>query len=189
MSVVQEALASSRLDGETRVLELALPTMALSLWAPWAWAILYACKDIENRSRRPEGKPGGWGFPRHFVGEFWLHCSLWPARGRKPLGERGFEELADEFASVRDIYQKVGIKRDDLPSTTLRTLDAMRGHIVGRVTVTGYVEQSESPWFVPGSLGLVLADPFQLVTPVAASGALGWWRVPDDKLALLKGAA
>lgn len=33
---------------------------------------------------------------------------------------------------------------------TLRDLDAMRGKIVGRVTVTGYVEQSASPWFVPG---------------------------------------
>lgn len=186
MSIIQEARASSRLDGETLVLEPALPTMALSLWAPWAWAILHAAKDIENRTLRQSGRGGRNGFPRHFLGEFWLHCSLWPG-GKKPLTQNKLAEMLEQWESVEDCIQ---LPPGALPQpVTLRSLDEMRGHIVGRVTVTGYVEQSDSPWFVPGSLGLVLANPVPLKTHVAASGALGWWRVPDEKLALLKEAA
>jgi hypothetical protein len=165
----------------------ALPTMALSLWAPWAWCILHAGKDIENRTLRAgRGARGHGGFPRHFLGEFWLHCSLWPGT-RKPLGASGLEEMLDQFQAAHALCTK---PRDQQPEKlTLKDLDAMRGKIVGRVTVTGYVEQSESPWFVPGSLGLVLSNPIPLATPVAASGALGWWKVPEDKLAELRGNA
>jgi hypothetical protein len=155
------------LDGETRV---CLPTMALSLWAPWAFSILHLGKPIENRSIK---------FPRHFIGEFWLHCSLWPG-GRKPLGERGLEEMHDQIEAALACCT---MPRQQQPEKLkLRMLDEMRGKIVGRVTVTGYVEQSDSPWFVPGSLGLGLANPVPLAKPVAASGALGWWRVLEPQM-------
>lgn len=29
-----------------------LPTYAVTLWQPWAWAVIFGGKDIENRSRR-----------------------------------------------------------------------------------------------------------------------------------------
>lgn len=43
-------------------------THAISLYAPWAWAILHLGKDVENRSL---------GFPR-VNGWVWLHCSKGP---------------------------------------------------------------------------------------------------------------
>lgn len=156
----------------TRALS-SLPTMALSLWTPWAWCILHARKTIENRSLK---------FPRHFRGEFWLHASLWPGNGRKPLSAGKQHELVDEFLAAVD---KSGQPRDAFPPIKFGQLDNMRGKIVGRATVTGYVEESDSPWYVPGSLGIVVANPVALATPIAASGALGWWRVPEATLAEL----
>lgn len=29
-----------------------LPTYAVTLWQPWAWAVIFGGKDVENRSRR-----------------------------------------------------------------------------------------------------------------------------------------
>lgn len=179
MSIPQEALASRRLDGETRVLE-PLPTVALSLWAPWAFAILHLGKTIENRSLRGAKRNG---FPRHFLGDFWIHASLWPGGSQRPLNANQQHELKDEFQSA---FARSGHTKETFRVVTLGELDGMRGHIVGRATVTGYVESSDSPWYVPGSLGIVVANPVAVATPVAASGALGWWKVPEDKLALLR---
>lgn len=150
-----------------------LPVRVLSLWAPWAWAILCAGKDIENRSLT---------FPRSFTGEFWLHASLWPGT-RKPLNARQRQELAEQF----DISGSVTEQADALASiASVDEIDAMRGKIVGRVTLTGYVESSPSPWFVPGNVGLRLANPVALRTPVPAVGLQGWWFVKPAELALLR---
>jgi hypothetical protein len=157
-----------------------LPSFALSIWAPWAFAILHLGKTIENRTLRGAKRNG---FPRHFFGEFWLHSSLWPGSGRRPLNAAQQHELKDEFRSA---FARSGHSKESFRTVTLDEIDGMRGKIVGRVTVTDYVEQSESPWFVPGSLGLVLTNPVALAAPVEASGALGWWRVPQDKLDQLR---
>jgi|GEM_PF-2487401 len=153
----------------------ALPTMALSLWAPWAFAILHLGKTIENRSLRGAKRNG---FPRHHLGDFWIHASLWPSNGRKPLSASKRDELRDQM------FLAIAKSGRCLPLTAglLDDVDNMRGKIVGRATVTGYVEESDSPWYVPGSLGIVVANPVALVTPVAASGALGWWRVLEPQM-------
>ena len=151
-----------------------LPIRVLSLWAPWAWAILHAGKDIENRTR---------SFPRTFVGEFWLHASLWPGT-RKPLTRGKQEELIEQF----QVVQAMSGKPREVPKLTLGELDAMRGKIVGRVTLTGYVEQSASLWFVPGSLGLQLTGPQALREPVSAVGAQGWWFASPDEMQHLRAA-
>jgi len=153
-----------------------LPVRVLSLWAPWCWAILHAGKDIENRMR---------SFPRSFVGEFWLHASLWPGT-RKPLSRGKQEELIEQFQAALAMSGK---PRDAFPPLTLGDLDGMRGKIVGRVTVTGYVEESASPWFVPGSLGLQLTRPHALREPVSAVGAQGWWFATPDEMQQLRDAA
>ncbi len=55
-----------------------------------------------------------------------------------------------------------------------------RGGIIGAVTVTDVVLESESPWFF-GPRGLVLACP-EAINPIPASGALGYftWKEGGD---------
>ncbi len=152
-----------------------LPGRVLSLHAPWAWAVLHAGKNIENRAL---------SFPRSFLGEFWLHASLWPGT-RKPLSEAKKNQLIDEWCSM--IWQS-NKHRSAFPVTTFGELDALRGCIVGRVTLTSYTESSASPWFVAGSCGLELRAPKALRVPVPAVGAQGWWFVKPTELAQLRGS-
>lgn len=156
-----------------------LPTVAISLYLPWGWAILHAGKDIENRSNGSNRR-----FPSKYLGRCWIHASLWPGT-RKPLGRYAQEELLSEFRSVFDVAAKTGKSRDQLPPLKLGQADELRGKILGSIEIVGYVTESESPWFVPGSLGIQVANPIVLATPVDALGALGLWTVPEPVLARL----
>lgn len=151
-----------------------LPERALSLYAPWCWAILHAGKDIENRSWRP------WSGDARFRGWFWLHASLFGG----PSGRKR-EDLDDECFAASSVAQEAGRHADrrELADWSL----ARRGQILGRVRVVDAVERSASPWFF-GPLGLVLAEPIALVTPVACKGALGFWQVPAPVLEQLRTA-
>lgn len=180
-----------------------LPQLAISVHAPFAWALMFGRKDVENRSpsfpMRYRGEP--------VLGDVWLHASLWPGRG--PLrdfsrakaafveeGERMVETMweaqgwIDEFYDVRNtdclarLYaatsETLGV---EVPKVS--ELSNLRGHICGRITVTGYRPPSDppdSPWYVPGSRAIVLADPRPLPRPVPCRGALGWWSVPAEVL-------
>lgn len=150
-----------------------LPTRALSLYAPWCWAILFAGKDVENRVWKP------WNPATKFRGRFWIHASLFGGESNKPR-----EDLEDECQSVISMA----------PPALASTLDAeeilrwsllARGKIVGSVEVTGVVGKLSSTWFC-GPLGLVLADPRPLGVQIRAKGAQGYWRVPDATLAELR---
>jgi hypothetical protein len=205
----REALASASLDGETHVIE-PLPRLAISVHAPWAWALLYGGKDIENRApnfpMRHRGAP--------VLGDVWLHASLWPGRG--PLrdfsdakaafvaeGQRMVETMwesqgwLDETYDIRNtkclarLYalteEKLGVS---VPKTS--ELNNLRGHIVGRLRVTGHRDPRDPPesaWYVLGSKAVLVEAPRPLATPVLCKGALGWWPVPDDVIEQLRVAA
>jgi hypothetical protein len=150
----------------------ALPTKALSLYSPWAWAVLNLGKDIENR------KWQRWSGDAKFRGWFWLHASMFG--GETPGGLR---KLADEFEGVKTMAERAGRSMPSTPVTPRMFLN-MRGHIVGRARVVDVVDRSDSGWFC-GPLGLVLADATALVEPVPCKGALGFWKVPDDVVSQL----
>ena len=63
--------------------------------------------------------------------------------------------------------QEIGI---ELPPEALHG-----GRIVGSVSVSGYVAESDSPWFI-GPLGWTLAEP-QMINGPHCKGRLGLWRV------------
>lgn len=132
---------------------------ALSIRQPWAWAILYAGKDIENRDWQPRN-PG-----LRFRGEFLIHASAGMTR-------REYEEFL-HFAHV------IGAECPFPSGLTLPAFDALpRGGIVGKARIVGVVDRYESPWFF-GTKGLVLADAQPLpFTPL--KGALGFFDVPDN---------
>lgn len=56
------------------------PRLALSIRQPWAWAILHAGKDIENRT-----------WPTRFRGRILIHAAkTWDADGEDTLDDLGF---------------------------------------------------------------------------------------------------
>ncbi|MEN6535697.1 MAG: hypothetical protein ABFD89_18680 [Bryobacteraceae bacterium] len=138
---------------------MALPKLALSVRQPWAWAIIYAGKDIENRS---------WQAVNHGLrrrGRVCIHA----AKGMKK----------DEYEDARDFIDAI-LKAS--PASALRcpeAIDLLRGGIIGSVDVVDVVTESESDWFM-GSRGLVLRDPMPCDF-IPAIGALGYfnWAAAD----------
>lgn len=136
---------------------------ALSIRQPWAWAILNAGKDVENRT---------WGLS--WRGEFYIHAA-------KTCGKKEFVDAALSMANL-------GLLPNHWPGR-----DALEfGGIVGVARLIdcrlNRADEPKSPWEVPGSFSFVLAD----VRPVAfvpCVGAQGFWRVPADVLAKIAVAA
>lgn len=124
-----------------------LPEFALSVRQPWAHAIIYFDKDVENRS---------WQAVNHGLrvrGRIAIHAA-------KGLGKAEYEE-AREFIDLR------GWTCPD--ASALR-----RGGIIGSVEVVDVVSEHDSPWFF-GPRGLVLRDPRPCAF-IPSVGALGYFR-------------
>lgn len=142
------------------------PEVAISVRAPWWWAILNLGKDIENRPR-----------PWRHRGRVWLHASAWWS----------LEGVEEEWRAVRACYTASGGQPGDT-GITWRDMKNAGGAIVGSVELGGAVMESESPWFF-GPYGIKLANPVALAQPVPCKGALGLFRLPDDVMGMLRDAA
>lgn len=128
--------------------------IALSIRQPWAWLILHAGKDIENRS-----------WATKFRGRVLVHAA-------KGMTQDECERAID-FA-----HYGCGISLDVLR----QGIGAMeRGGIVGSVEIVDCVTRSDSPWFM-GEHGFVLRDPKPLPF-IPCKGKLGFFRVPESVLA------
>lgn len=126
---------------------------AISIRQPWAWLILNAGKDIENRD-----------WPTNFRGRVLIHASK--------SGTQAEFENAMEFMADRGIHQG---RYWNTPS--LKEMD--RGGIVGSVEIVDCVKKSDSPWFM-GEYGFVLRNPKPMpFTPW--KGQLGFFNVPEIK--------
>lgn len=135
----------------------ALPTIALSIRQPWAWAIISAGKDIENRD-----------WPTNRRGPICIHAS-------KGMTRQEF----DGFVDLARAMNRTGHWPEDLWIPEFG--DLARGGIVGTATIADCVTASNSPWF-SGGYGFVLTD-VQSVPFIPCKGALGffaWARLPDD---------
>lgn len=130
-----------------------LPKLALSVRQPWAWAIIHAGKDIENRS---------WQAVNH------------------GLRQRGRIAIHAAKGMTRDEYDDAsGFMRQMLGIECPAAADLLRGGIIGSVEVVNVVSGSESPWFF-GPRGLVLRNP-EACAFIPAVGALGYfvWQRAD----------
>lgn len=125
-----------------------LPSLALSVRQPWAWAIIHAGKDIENRS---------WQAINHGLRQ----------RGRIAIhASKGMS--AAEYDDARGFMKQVcGVL---CPAAA----ELLRGGIIGSVEVTDVVSAHDSPWFM-GPRGLVLRDP-KSCQFVPALGMLGYFK-------------
>jgi len=126
-----------------------LPTFALAVRQPWAWAIIHAGKDIENRD---------WRLP-NYNGRL-------SRRGRIAIHASAVIGKA-EYYTAREFLTKRGV---GCPAPC----DLTRGGIVGSVEIIDIVSASDSPWFF-GPLGLVLKDPMPHEF-IAVKGSLGFFR-------------
>lgn len=130
-----------------------LPELALSIRQPWAWAVIFAQKDIENRAWR-QPNPG-----LHFRGRIAIHAA------------KGMTKA--EYEEGRDFIDRMGWTCPDPHALH-------RGGIIGSVEVVDCVKTYDSRWFF-GPRGIVLRNP-EPCAFIPASGALGYFRwQPADR--------
>lgn len=137
-----------------------LPKLALTIRQPWAWAIVNAGKDIENRR-----------WPTNYRGPICIHAA------------KGMTEL--EWVDAMDFIDRdIPLPRPEAHSRRARAINseaAKRGGIIATAEIVDCVQQSESPWFF-GPYGFVLAN-VQPVPFLPCKGALGLfdWRKLNEK--------
>lgn len=126
---------------------------ALSIRQPWAWMILHAGKDIENRD-----------WATRYRGPVLIHASKGMTR----------DEYDDAVETARAARRALGC----VPGLTMPSFkDMQRGGVVGQVEIVDCVQDSRSPWFF-GAYGFVLRNPKPLpFRPY--KGQLGFFDVPD----------
>lgn len=126
---------------------------ALSIRQPWAWAILAAGKDIENRD-----------WSTGFRGPVLIHAS-------KGMTQAEYEDFCETCRMARRAARAVGYVH--IPDFD----ELQRGGIVGRAEIVDCVSEHSSPWFF-GTYGFVLKNP-QTLPFRLFKGALGFFDVPD----------
>jgi hypothetical protein len=127
---------------------------ALSVRAPWWWAILHG-KPVENRD-----------WYTGVRGRIALHASKW----------WGVEDISLDWCDVTDMAAASGIV---IPEPDWKSMRGVGGCIVGSVEIVDCVRQSSSPFFV-GKYGFVLRNPVMFGAPVAVKGALGFFDVDEE---------
>lgn len=129
-----------------------LPQKALSIRQPWAWAIMNAGKNIENRPRR-----------FNYRGPICIHASLYDNADAFIIAENAIWEATGGRGT--------GYGKGPLPSDRQK-----RGGIIGTAEIEDCIEASDSPWFF-GPYGLVLKN-VKPVDFIPVRGALGLfdWR-------------
>jgi hypothetical protein len=122
------------MNNVSEVADLKLPaspvTLAISTRQPWAWAIINAGKDIENRP-----------FIRRFKSVV----------GQRILIHASSICIQQHFDQARSFINDLGLDCPDLDQLE-------RGGVIGSVRVISLTKASDSRWWV-GPGGLVLADP------------------------------
>lgn len=123
------------------------PELAISVRQPWAWAIIFGGKNVENRTAKAIA---------HMV----------PMCGRRAIhAAQGMTR--EEYEEARAFMADIGVACP--PPAEL-----VRGAVIGSVEVAGFVSESDSPWFM-GPRALILRDPYACV-PIPAVGQLGYFR-------------
>ena len=122
---------------------------AISIRPPWAWAILHAGKDIENRTWRSAIR-----------GTIAIHASQSMTR---PYYESAIE-------SIKGIAPAAEVPTYEA---------MVRGAIIGLVDVIGCEERTKSKWHVANHYGFILSNPRVLREPIPCNGRLNFWEVPD----------
>lgn len=128
---------------------------ALSIQQPWAWAILYAGKNVENRT-----------WAHNYRGQILIHTG-------KKFDHNGYAWMIENkgILGLSEIMPSIGF-----PETYFKT-----GGIVGVVTIKKMVRSLEwSPWMF-GPWGWVLENP-EPIEFVPCRGKLGLFDIDIPNL-------
>jgi len=134
----------------------------LSVRQPWAWAILHAGKDVENRTWDPSPK------------------QLKPGERLAIHASKTFD--VDGLRWICANHEELGLNLEDIP------IDPKAypvGAVVGSVEFVGAIDQQlyalgskTSPWFF-GPVGWMVSHPKALEDPVPLKGRLMLFEVDD----------
>jgi hypothetical protein len=128
--------------------------VALTIRQPWAWAVVYVGKDIENRD-----------WPTTQRGDFLVHA----AKGM----------TIAEYIEFREFYEGTIRKAHPHLPTCPARLEFQLGGIIGQARLVDCVRQHPSPWFF-GKYGFVL-DKVKPLPFLPLRGQLGFFKVsPED---------
>jgi hypothetical protein len=123
---------------------------AIAIRQPFAWAVIHAGKDVENRSSSAR---------RQFK----------PAVGERVLIHASKGMTAAEYENAAAFMASIGVRCPQREALQF-------GGVIGSVFVRDIVTRSDSPWFRKGATALVFADarpePFMPV-----DGQTGLFRV------------
>lgn len=132
---------------------------ALTVHGVWAWCIMHAGKNVENRS---------WTPPLKMIGSrFAIHA------GQNPGDPQS-------RAAVQQRYEGP----DSYPKGTILGTVMLKGFVDGDdyagITAKEARQIARSKWAAAGNCWWVLGDPQVLADPLPCKGALGLWNVPDS---------
>lgn len=145
---------------------------AITLHAPWAWAICYLGKDIENRTWKP---------PAELIGQrIAIHAgskSLWKWRIWQPVLD--LWDVIDQSCTW-DKINRYGSSVDSFRSVKER--DRFCSAIVATAVIAEVLppQDTDAGWHIAGQYGWKLTDVQVLPTPVKCKGKLGFWTVPAE---------
>jgi hypothetical protein len=140
----------------------------LTVRQPWAWAIIYGGKDVENRDRNIAGS---------YRGPVAIHAAA------------AWDDDAFSDPIVRDAIARYGLDAMGSSLTTRAIIGVVdlvdvREPIDVQVRVDErtwkWVSHDPSPWAWPGRKHLVFADPHPLAHPIPFRGGLGLRRLPAE---------
>jgi hypothetical protein len=131
---------------------------ALAVRQPWAWLIMNAGKDIENRD-----------WQCHYRGYLLIHASKECTR----------YEYEDGLAYAEAVMDEGAFGKLEIPGW--KEMD--RGCLLGTVKVGSCVVASGSPWF-EGTYGIVLDSVRPFARPLPCRGALRLFRPVPSPLPL-----
>jgi hypothetical protein len=125
------------------------PRRAISIRQPFAWAVIHAGKDVENRSSSAR---------RQFK----------PAVGERVLILASKGMTAAEYENAVAFMATIGVRCPQRGALQF-------GGVIGSVFVRDIVTRSDSPWFRKGATALLFADPKpEPFMPVRGQTGLFW---------------
>ena len=131
---------------------------ALTVRQPWAWAIIHAGKDIENRS-----------WTTSYRGPLSIHAS-----GREPDSD----ELATFFTVYEQATRQIINDFDEMVACAQYVRARLvYGSIIGAVGLVDVVRDSNSPWAEDGAYHWRLRNPRE-ISAVRLRGQQGLYDVP-----------